>query len=63
MTGALWFDPAEMLIGGRWLRAEDTLALENPSDATTIGGHRPSAVRSNARCCPPRRNDSIPMRS
>ncbi|WP_179378659.1 aldehyde dehydrogenase family protein [Jannaschia marina] len=36
MTDALWFDPAEMLIGGRWLRASDTLPLGNPSDGTTL---------------------------
>ena len=27
----IWFDTEEMLIGGRWLRAADTLTLENPS--------------------------------
>ncbi|MEM7491002.1 MAG: aldehyde dehydrogenase family protein, partial [Pseudomonadota bacterium] len=26
-----WFDPEEMLIGGRWLRAADTLDLHDPS--------------------------------
>ncbi|UWQ22859.1 aldehyde dehydrogenase family protein [Jannaschia sp. W003] len=34
---ALWFDPAEMLIGGRWIRAHDTMALENPSTGEAIG--------------------------
>ncbi|MGB3408101.1 MAG: aldehyde dehydrogenase family protein, partial [Jannaschia sp.] len=28
---ALWFDPREMLIGGRWIRATQTLPLGNPS--------------------------------
>ncbi|MBC7157285.1 MAG: aldehyde dehydrogenase family protein, partial [Rhodobacteraceae bacterium] len=28
---ALWFDPAEMLIGGHWRAAPERLALENPS--------------------------------
>ncbi len=31
MPTPLWFDPEEMLIGGRWLRASETLTLENPS--------------------------------
>ncbi|WP_299818720.1 aldehyde dehydrogenase family protein [uncultured Jannaschia sp.] len=31
MPAPLWFDPEEMLIGGRWLRASETLTLENPS--------------------------------
>ncbi len=31
MPDALWFDPSEMLIGGRWLRAADTLELTDPS--------------------------------
>lgn len=33
---ALWFDPAEMLIGGRWLRAAATLPVENPSSGRHI---------------------------
>ncbi|SDY84547.1 aldehyde dehydrogenase (NAD+) [Jannaschia faecimaris] len=36
MTDALWFDPSEMLIGGRWLRAAETLPLGNPSTGKTI---------------------------
>lgn len=32
----LWFDPAEMLIGGRWLRAEKTLTLEDPSTGAPL---------------------------
>ena len=32
----LWFDPSEMLIGGRWLRAADTLPLEDPSTGHEI---------------------------
>ncbi|MEM9798412.1 MAG: aldehyde dehydrogenase family protein [Pseudomonadota bacterium] len=31
-----WFDPAEMLIGGQWTRAAETLALENPSTTETL---------------------------
>ncbi len=34
---ALWFDPAEMLIGGRWLRPAGTLPAENPSTGAEIG--------------------------
>lgn len=33
---ALWFDPTEMLIGGRWLRAGATLPVENPSTGETV---------------------------
>ena len=36
MNHALWFDPTEMLIGGRWVRAADRLAVENPSDGSTM---------------------------
>lgn len=36
MTDALWFDPSEMLIGGRWLRAAETLPLGNPSTGGTL---------------------------
>lgn len=36
MTDAFWFDPSEMLIGGRWLRAADTLPLGNPSTGGTL---------------------------
>ncbi|PRX31966.1 aldehyde dehydrogenase (NAD+) [Meinhardsimonia xiamenensis] len=32
----LWFDPAEMLIGGRWLRADRTLTLEDPSTGAPL---------------------------
>ena len=28
----IWFEPPEMLIGGRWMPAHDRLAVENPSD-------------------------------
>ncbi|MFN3641719.1 MAG: aldehyde dehydrogenase family protein [Gemmobacter sp.] len=34
---ALWFDPAEILVGGRWRRTAGTLAVENPSTGATIG--------------------------
>ena len=34
---ALWFDPAEILIGGRWLRTADTLPVENPSTGAEMG--------------------------
>jgi aldehyde dehydrogenase (NAD+) len=34
---ALWFDPAEMLVAGRWRRAAGTLPVENPSTGGTIG--------------------------
>ena len=33
----LWFDPAEMLVGGTWHRAVDTLPVENPSTGAGIG--------------------------
>ncbi|WP_298435496.1 aldehyde dehydrogenase family protein [uncultured Jannaschia sp.] len=33
---ALWFDASEMLIGGRWLSAPDTIALENPSTGAPL---------------------------
>ena len=36
MPTPLWFDPEEMLIGGRWLRAAETLTLENPSTTGTL---------------------------
>ena len=36
LARALWFDPAEMSVGGRWLRAEDRLELGNPSDGSTL---------------------------
>ncbi len=32
-----WFDTEEMLIGGRWVRAAETLPLEDPSTGETIG--------------------------
>ena len=32
----LWFDPSEMLIGGRWLRAAETLPLADPSTGKTL---------------------------
>ncbi|WP_281825662.1 aldehyde dehydrogenase family protein [Jannaschia rubra] len=31
-----WFDPSEMLIGGRWLRAAESLPVENPSTGETF---------------------------
>ncbi|MCB2109682.1 MAG: aldehyde dehydrogenase family protein [Defluviimonas sp.] len=33
----LWFDPAEMLIGGRWRPASQTLPVEDPSTGFEIG--------------------------
>ncbi|MEL6451871.1 MAG: aldehyde dehydrogenase family protein [Pseudomonadota bacterium] len=36
MTDPLWFDPAQMLIGGTWRAATDTLPLINPSDGTQL---------------------------
>ncbi|MBD3802425.1 MAG: aldehyde dehydrogenase family protein [Thioclava sp.] len=36
MTLPLWFDPEEMLIGGRWRRGSETLAVENPSDGSEM---------------------------
>ncbi len=33
----LWFDPAEMLVGGIWRRAAGTLPVENPSTGAGIG--------------------------
>ncbi len=33
---ALWFDPSEYLIGGRWLPARDRLPVEDPSTGQTI---------------------------
>lgn len=45
MTNALWFDPSEMLIGGRWLRAADTLTLGNPS----TGGQLAQIARGQSR--------------
>ncbi|MCE5973497.1 aldehyde dehydrogenase family protein [Sinirhodobacter sp. WL0062] len=32
----LWFDPAEILIGGRWLPTAEHLPVENPSTGETI---------------------------
>lgn len=32
----LWFDPAEYLVGGRWLAAPDRLPVENPSTGETM---------------------------
>ncbi|CTQ34275.1 aldehyde dehydrogenase family protein [Jannaschia rubra] len=32
----IWFDPSEMLIGGRWLRAADSMPVENPSTGETF---------------------------
>ncbi|TFL19730.1 aldehyde dehydrogenase family protein [Jannaschia formosa] len=34
---AAWFDTEEMLIGGQWVRAAETLVLENPSTGQPIG--------------------------
>jgi aldehyde dehydrogenase (NAD+) len=34
---ALWFDASEMLIGGKWLRPEATLPVENPSTGEIVG--------------------------
>ncbi|SFJ80826.1 aldehyde dehydrogenase (NAD+) [Jannaschia pohangensis] len=42
---ALWFDPSEMLIGGTWVRAAETLTLENPSD----GSHLADIARGQSR--------------
>lgn len=36
MTAPLWFDPTEMLIGGAWRPAAETLTLTNPSDGTQL---------------------------
>ena len=33
---ALWFDPTEMLIGGRWLKPAATLPVENPSTGELV---------------------------
>ncbi|MFN3938288.1 MAG: aldehyde dehydrogenase family protein [Gemmobacter sp.] len=33
----LWYDPAEMLIAGRWRKAADTLPVEDPSTGQTWG--------------------------
>ena len=33
---ALWFNPAEMLIGGRWLKPDATLPVENPSTGEVV---------------------------
>ena len=35
----LWFDPAQVLIGGRWVEpaSGDTLAVEDPSTGSEIG--------------------------
>ncbi|KFE35766.1 aldehyde dehydrogenase family protein [Thioclava atlantica] len=32
MTLPLWFDPQQMLIGGEWQAANETVSVENPSD-------------------------------
>ncbi|MBM2576220.1 aldehyde dehydrogenase family protein [Jannaschia sp. Os4] len=32
-----WFDPTEMWIGGRWVRATTTLPVEDPSTGETVG--------------------------
>ena len=36
-TLPLWFDPAEMLIGGQWRAASETLPIEDPSTGFEIG--------------------------
>lgn len=36
LSQALWFDPAEMLIGGRWVRADATLPVHDPSTGAAI---------------------------
>jgi aldehyde dehydrogenase (NAD+) len=36
MPDALWFDPTEMLMGGTWCAAADTLPLTNPSDGSRL---------------------------
>jgi aldehyde dehydrogenase (NAD+) len=36
MPDALWFDPAEMLIGGKWYAPPATLQLTNPSDGSPL---------------------------
>lgn len=36
MTEALWFDPAELLIGGTWRAVAQTLPLSNPSDGSAL---------------------------
>ena len=33
---ALWFNPTEMLIGGRWLKPSATLPVENPSTGEVV---------------------------
>ncbi len=33
---ALWFDPTEMLIDGRWVKPTDTLPVENPSTGEVV---------------------------
>jgi len=35
---ALWFDPTEMLIGGRWVKPAATLPVENPSTGEVVAG-------------------------
>lgn len=44
MLDALWFTPTEMLVGGAWISATDTLALTNPSD----GSHLADIARGTA---------------
>ncbi len=36
MIPELWFDPTEILIGGRWLPAPDRLPVEDPSTGETV---------------------------
>lgn len=36
MNTAIWFDPREILIGGRWQRTEATMPVENPSDGAIM---------------------------
>ncbi len=45
MPNALWFNPAELLIGGAWRGTVDTLELINPSD----GSHLADIARGTAR--------------
>ena len=43
MTDALWFDPTEMLIGGTWRGADETLTLVDPSYGTDLAQIEPDA--------------------
>lgn len=36
MTNALWFDPAECLVGATWRKTKQTLTLVNPSDGSDL---------------------------